>query len=333
MKKVLLTALAILIISSPLYFPTASAQGAGYSDTPTNQNNSDPFLGIGEKLSDIEATTTLKDATISITDSEGTRLLTTNEEVNVYSFLKSYDLNPDLYRTSNNLTLEESLILESGQFIALFKQEVKGTSEQIIIPSPIEKHDDSTLFKGEEKIVTQGVDGVAIKTTLYTKNSTNSELEENITENLIIMTQPTVTVINVGTKDLPAVSSAPKNIPATATGYNYSSSSSFANVALSKVGSSYVSGGAGPNSFDCSGLVQWAFAQTGVSVSRTATTQGKNGTPVSWDNIQPGDLVWNYGHIAIYIGDGLVVHAANPARGVVVDPVSWYQKGYSVSRY
>ena len=66
-----------------------------------------------------------------------------------------------------------------------------------------------------------------------------------------------------------------------------------ANIALQYVGYSYVYGGASPRvGFDCSGLVQYACAQLGYSVNRTASAQLQNGVTVSWDELAPGDLVF-----------------------------------------
>ena len=95
-------------------------------------------------------------------------------------------------------------------------------------------------------------------------------------------------------------------------------------AALSKVGSAYVYGAAGPNAFDCSGLTSWAWAQAGVSIPRTSG--GQAGLPsVPLSQLQPGDLVTYYSpvsHVALYIGNGQVVHASTPSRPVYVTTVS-----------
>ncbi|MGW2374405.1 NlpC/P60 family protein [Kitasatospora sp. NPDC001683] len=90
--------------------------------------------------------------------------------------------------------------------------------------------------------------------------------------------------------------------------------------AMSRQGSPYVWGATGPNTFDCSGLMVWSYAQAGVSLPRTSQEQGDVGTRVpSLDQAQPGDLVI-YGsdrhHVGMYIGNGMVVHA--PHTGDVV---------------
>ena len=102
--------------------------------------------------------------------------------------------------------------------------------------------------------------------------------------------------------------------------------SSVVDFATGKTGSPYVYGANGPSAFDCSGLVQWSYAQAGKSIPRTSNEQWAAGTPVSLDAIQPGDIVVMYGggHVGIYIGNGQIVHALNEGTGVIIDAMSNY---------
>ncbi len=91
--------------------------------------------------------------------------------------------------------------------------------------------------------------------------------------------------------------------------------------ALAQVGDSYVYGAAGPSAFDCSGLTMMAWAQAGVGLPHSSSAQMGSGPRVSSSALQPGDLVFYYSpvsHVGIYIGNGLIVHAANPSSGVRV---------------
>jgi peptidoglycan DL-endopeptidase CwlO len=83
-------------------------------------------------------------------------------------------------------------------------------------------------------------------------------------------------------------------------------------VALSKVGSPYRSGATGPDAFDCSGLTSYAYAAAGITLPRTSVGQSKIGPQLSRGQLQPGDLVFYYSpisHVAIYLGNGMIVHA------------------------
>jgi peptidoglycan DL-endopeptidase CwlO len=94
--------------------------------------------------------------------------------------------------------------------------------------------------------------------------------------------------------------------------------------ALAQVGDAYVWGAAGPNAFDCSGLTMASWAQAGVGLPHSSSAQRGYGVPVSSDNLQPGDLVFYYSpvsHVGMYIGNGMIVHAANPGEGVRVAPL------------
>ena len=108
-----------------------------------------------------------------------------------------------------------------------------------------------------------------------------------------------------------------------------------ADYAKQFVGYPYVYGGSSPSGFDCSGFMQYVFAQFGYTINRTATAQLNDGVSVSCDEMQPGDIVYfGYGstatHVGMYIGDGQFVHAQNSATGVVVSSLS---ESYYASRY
>ncbi|OBK10752.1 C40 family peptidase [Mycobacterium asiaticum] len=81
-------------------------------------------------------------------------------------------------------------------------------------------------------------------------------------------------------------------------------------AALSRLGRPYVWGATGPDQFDCSGLVQWAYAQAGVHLDRTTYQQINDGFPVPRSQVRPGDLVFPHaGHVQMAIGNNLVVEA------------------------
>ncbi|WP_338898724.1 NlpC/P60 family protein [Streptomyces sp. TG1A-60] len=95
-------------------------------------------------------------------------------------------------------------------------------------------------------------------------------------------------------------------------------------AADTQVGKPYVSGGSGPNSYDCSGLTQWAYAQAGVSISRTTYTQQNDGTKIGRGQLMVGDLVFfnNLGHVGLYAGNDTVLHAPYPGKVVRYESMS-----------
>ena len=89
----------------------------------------------------------------------------------------------------------------------------------------------------------------------------------------------------------------------------------------SKLGCAYIWGAEGPNAFDCSGLVKCAYEQIGVYLYHQSGSQGQEGAYRSVSQAEPGDILWRSGHVGIYIGDGLCIHAANENVGVIISSV------------
>jgi cell wall-associated NlpC family hydrolase len=105
-------------------------------------------------------------------------------------------------------------------------------------------------------------------------------------------------------------------------------------AARSALGKPYVWGANGPGGFDCSGLMQWSYAQAGVSIPRTSQAQRYAGRQIPLSQAQPGDLVTYRGdasHVAMYMGNGQVIHAPYPGAPVRYDPVGM-MPGATVTR-
>lgn len=115
--------------------------------------------------------------------------------------------------------------------------------------------------------------------------------------------------------------------PASATGQ------ALADYALQFQGYPYVAGGNTPSGWDCSGFVQWVFAQFGVSLPHYSGAQMSVGTAVgSITEAAPGDIIVNTQHAAIYIGNGMVINALNPAQGTQVTSLAVFSGGYAIRR-
>lgn len=101
-------------------------------------------------------------------------------------------------------------------------------------------------------------------------------------------------------------------------------------VAQDQEGKPYAWGGTGPGSFDCSGLVQYAFRQAGVTLPRVAQDQVDSGTRVSYSDAERGDLLyWTNGggyayHVAIYLGDDHMIDAPSSGRNIAERAVTRY---------
>lgn len=97
------------------------------------------------------------------------------------------------------------------------------------------------------------------------------------------------------------------------------------NAAKSQIGKPYVWGATGPNAYDCSGLVQYAYSQAGKNIGRTTYQQAGAGQHVSVNQAQAGDiLMWGDYHDAIYVGNNQYVHAPQPGQNVTQATISSY---------
>lgn len=104
--------------------------------------------------------------------------------------------------------------------------------------------------------------------------------------------------------------------------------SSIVRTALSFRGTRYRYGGTGRSGFDCSGFIRYVYGKDGTGLPRTAAEQYRIGKKVSLSQLKPGDLLFyrtsrkRVGHVAMYMGNGKMIHAANPRKGVTVDSIN-----------
>jgi cell wall-associated NlpC family hydrolase len=104
-------------------------------------------------------------------------------------------------------------------------------------------------------------------------------------------------------------------------------------TARGRVGKPYQYGGAGPDSYDCSGLTQYAYRAAGMELPHASSSQSEMGTPVDRADLQPGDLVFFHqpvSHVGVYVGDGQMVDAGTHDTGVVQRSVD--MDGYDFAR-
>ncbi len=128
---------------------------------------------------------------------------------------------------------------------------------------------------------------------------------------------------------LPGSAGAIGNTSSDGPGLTAAQTRAFLAAALAQVGKPYVWGGDGPNVFDCSGLVQWSMRQAGIVMPRVAASQAQTGPQVPLSDLVPGDLLFYHtdptapayiSHVAIYLGNGLMLQAPEPGEDVQIVP-------------
>ena len=285
--------------------------------------------------------------------------------------------------SGESIDLTDSTSLKNGDSLVLFANHYDSKIEEVEMEIPVKYVDDNTIFEGEEKVESEGKAGLALETTVITRNlSLNDDINIKASEavkneavlhnsevTLTVLEAPQPKVVKRGTLERPSLTISPEesrefvaassslantiNNTATTVGHigegtvgkNYSSEISAlqsktqnkaVELALAQVGKPYVWGAVGESAFDCSGLIYWVYkTKLGKNIPRVAGDQGAFGKPVAWSDIQPGDLIWkNNEHIGMYAGEGKMVHASTPTRGVVIDGIDWAKNaGFKVARF
>lgn len=136
-----------------------------------------------------------------------------------------------------------------------------------------------------------------------------------------------------GEKEVFAATAPPAG---TAAAPNGSVAAQIIDFARTFLGYPYIYGTAGPNSFDCSGLMYYVYSQFGYNLHRTSYDQAKDGVAVNRSNLQPGDLLFfsqngeTISHVGMYIGNNEMLHASTPTTGVIISDIN---SDYYVSHY
>ncbi|MGY1631351.1 C40 family peptidase [Geodermatophilus sp. SYSU D01186] len=140
-----------------------------------------------------------------------------------------------------------------------------------------------------------------------------------------------------GARSAAAPAPAPAPAPAAPVAGGSAAAQRAVETALAQQGDPYVWAAAGPNSFDCSGLVQYAYAAAGISLPHSSRIQSTMGAPVSRSALQPGDLVFFYSpvsHVGIYVGNGQMVHASTygqPVKVASIDSMGGYNSARRIA--
>jgi peptidoglycan DL-endopeptidase CwlO len=144
--------------------------------------------------------------------------------------------------------------------------------------------------------------------------------------------EPLVSLVNSGTGATAGAGGTAGAGTATSASVPTAALDTMLSAAMSRRGLPYVWGAAGPSSFDCSGLVQWSFAQAGIVMPRVAADQALSGPAVPVSQLEPGDLLFYHtdptapqyiSHVAIYLGNGWMIQAPEPGQDVEVVPAAF----------
>lgn len=201
----------------------------------------------------------------------------------------------------------------------------------------LQKRVDSLVQEYQAKLTTTTAAAVTSKTTgskaATTKKGTNSAnvTQKTTTKKVASSTKATTSAPKNTTKK--TTTKAPQVKPTPPSDDYDTKINILMATAKSMVGGAYVWGGSSPNATDCSGLTMQCYAKIGINLPHLASAQANYGTSVSYSNMKKGDLIFFGGstyssiyHVAIYIGDGMMIHAENSNTGIVISYVDSFAK-------
>lgn len=218
---------------------------------------------------------------------------------------------------------------DNGNWIKVQKGETEGYIRSLYVS------EEAPVIETEEVEATQDNTQASTTDNTTTNNNTNSNYDTNSNNNTSTNNSQSSnsnrpSSNNSGQAEKPAQKPAQDNESYNPPASNTSAAQAVVNLAYAKIGSPYVWGAEGPNSFDCSGLTSYVYKQAaGVSLPRSSSAQAGYGQTVSKSNLQAGDLVFfttngtgNVSHVGIYIGGGNMIHSPKPGQSVHVTSIN-----------
>jgi cell wall-associated NlpC family hydrolase len=228
----------------------------------------------------------------------------------------------------NKIQIGQQLSLSAVKpFVTVVTKELVNSTEKIAFNTVYENS--NSLYKGETKIKTPGVNGTKEVSSEVTKE--NGAVTAVKVVNSVVTAEPVNQVALKGTKAKATVQYAVRRGGSGARSASVAASGSDI-VAYAKkfIGVPYVHGGATPDGFDCSGYTQYVMGYFGGALPRTTSGQYASGTRVSKSELQPGDLVFfkpsagssSISHVGIYVGGGNYIHAPQPGERVKISDLN-----------
>lgn len=304
-------------------------------------------LGLGIAVPATAYTSTHSDsqsnrAVLRVVTPDGEQVFTKSTSLNISDILDKHNISGAFkYEDGNDVLPEDKVELNDSETV-YSNSASANESVTIDLELPVKEITTDELFVGEERVVTEGVVGKAIKTTIVTTiPATETEEAKEIAEDsLTVITKPVQKVVEKGTKERPVRSLTSENRSETSENTTANNNwsvvglpapeptvgGSIVETAYQFIGVPYVFGGMSPSGFDCSGLTSYVFKKHGISLPRTAASQSGVGAPVSLSDARPGDLLIlnRASHVGIYIGDGKLIHAPRPGKSVEVANLSGF---------
>ena len=330
-------------------------QGVAQNETEANQDS-------GEATADnTSAEETAKEETeeINQNDELGKYYVTENIKIKLVPLINA----TDMIEIEKDKEVNVSRILNGWAYVELENSTTRGWIRLDKLKSESQKKADDEAKAAEEAAAAEAaakeaeLNAPAIKTSYVQTEKVNLRKEANTTSEILerIVKNAEVEVLSeengwskcrvnskvgfisteyLGTEKVEEVTSRAATEARTPNVPVSSNASSVIGYAQGLLGSKYVSGGKGPNSFDCSGFVQYVYKQFGITLGGSTYSQINDGRSVDRASLAPGDLVFfnNNGHVGIYMGNDTFIHAANSKRGVVTDRFSTYGTFYGARR-
>ncbi len=205
--------------------------------------------------------------------------------------------------------LKETLEIEQSELLAI--QEELNQEKVILEGLLVEKKAQSEDY--EVQLAQAKQEAAAYKTKVNSIQKQVKKLEEEERKKAALAAAQTATTTGKSSYSLKVDVNNIKNAAGSELGKN------IAIFACQFVGNPYVSGGTSlTNGADCSGFTSAVYKEFGISISRTSFSQRSDGVAVEYKDAQPGDLICYSGHVGLYIGNGMIVHASSVKTGIKI---------------